>query len=1035
MRSLAAPFQLLFLCTVINIFLIAFVNPLEDNCTCGYYDSGTNSVFTDSIIVYFNETTSLPLPDFVTEAYTHDYEKGWTTQFREGANISNVGILNSSISPEESKSLELRVSPYQEDHLVVGSSLRTSRRDIQYGSFTALLRPPGPLAGMGGSALSMAVQYNSSQKITLDLQNKNQPSDAFVSMLHGDDNPRDSHGVPFESIATRDFGNGTITPWEYTEFRMDWTPEYVKFYIGGFLARTSLKSADTAMISTPSTFFLKHWSNGNAFSSQGPPTLSTTANVGWVRAFFNSSLMDSDDHVNLKNQCQSTDPCLSSDTTLRVSSTFSPAALSEWKQRPKHRPSHMFAIWLAVACITGSTLLLINAVWMRTRETITGHKKKDPSDQEEMRRNFTAMSAKNDLRAAAVARSASLALAVQVRKPSYGAHDSVKSFNMTESPSHAFEEGSFATKLRPKVHFQNPVPFGHATIEEEHDDLIERTLGDSVSIEESKSELRSHRKRHICADVTVGPDSGTTRRRPTTFSSKAYTINNGADHRRQQAIARREQSSRTLSLRKISGIAESPVSCSPDGSSSFAASKTSTNVADSQQRIDHLAGLLAICCIIVTAINFSLTFGFGILNAGAFQHYKSEETIRKSLSQILLNPIWIGPFFLTSSRFLVAGYLRTGDLLVIAEKAVGRTFRLMNPIAAMALLEYFLIGIQATKWLQYLPSITWSIWPYVIPYKTFGNIINEILELVYLIPNATPVIISNYCTGVLWTVPVQIQGSWTALLAVIVAYEIKSPWKKLAFYAFCIINHWYAVSWGTYFLFGVMLTDLEMSHNWRKHLHARSVIYYPVLIFCILLGMAALGLDIIAQWGKVNYVSAEYGIHPNPSTGLAISQGSEVYLPYYFPRINGIAFAVGIQAAIELSPLIQKLLSIRLLQRIFPHIFTIYLVHGFIFWSLGSWICVALAVYGLPYWSNILIVALCCYFVIGLSSPLLTPIVESLGKILSKDVWRIAHEVPLPRKPTLYPFPSGYLFNRYTTQRGRGGSQDVKIQNMRYPGW
>jgi len=54
----------------------------------------------------------------------------------------------------------------------------------------------------------------------------------------------------------------------------------------------------------------------------------------------------------------------------------------------------------------------------------------------------------------------------------------------------------------------------------------------------------------------------------------------------------------------------------------------------------------------------------------------------------------------------------------------------------------------------------------------------------YLIPNAAPQITFNYCTGVLWTIPGQLQGSWLVLLGVIVIREIKTPWKRFGYYIF-----------------------------------------------------------------------------------------------------------------------------------------------------------------------------------------------------------------------------------------------------------
>ena len=67
---------------------------------------------------------------------------------------------------------------------------------------------------------------------------------------------------------------------------------------------------------------------------------------------------------------------------------------------------------------------------------------------------------------------------------------------------------------------------------------------------------------------------------------------------------------------------------------------------------------------------------------------------------------------MTSTRFLVSNYLRNGDLQNVAEKTVGRPFRLLIPVVAIAMLEYFLMDSGATAWLEYLPSVTWSTWPF-----------------------------------------------------------------------------------------------------------------------------------------------------------------------------------------------------------------------------------------------------------------------------------------------------------------------------------
>ncbi|TKA37332.1 hypothetical protein B0A49_12784, partial [Cryomyces minteri] len=73
------------------------------DCSCGFYDASTQHLFTESTIVYFNESSGLPLEDFAVESYEHKYERDWNAVYRQGAAASNVRLSNSSSFP----SLEL----------------------------------------------------------------------------------------------------------------------------------------------------------------------------------------------------------------------------------------------------------------------------------------------------------------------------------------------------------------------------------------------------------------------------------------------------------------------------------------------------------------------------------------------------------------------------------------------------------------------------------------------------------------------------------------------------------------------------------------------------------------------------------------------------------------------------------------------------------------------------------------------------------------------------------------------------------------
>ena len=317
------------------------------------------------------------------------------------------------------------------------------------------------------------------------------------------------------------------------------------------------------------------------------------------------------------------------------------------------------------------------------------------------------------------------------------------------------------------------------------------------------------------------------------------------------------------------------------------------------------------------------------------------------MAPYFLNAAWLGLFFTTSTRFLTVGYLRSGNLRIIAEKTVTRPFRLIIPVAGVVILEYFLIDCGATQWLEYLPSVTWSTWPYTVRYENFGEFLNELLELLYLIPNAAPQITFNYCTGVLWTIPVTLQGSWISLLGVMIIYELKNPWKRFGYYIICILMNWYAREWGSYFWAGLVLADLDAIYKYTKYIYARPILHWFLLLTCLLTAFTMLTWDALLIDANVPLLALERGIHPDLKTGRPIAQTENKGYPAYFePRLNGLIFASVVQLGVEISPTTQKLFSSKILMWIFPHIFTIYLFHGLIFWTLGSLIVVQLSAAG-----------------------------------------------------------------------------------------
>jgi hypothetical protein len=199
--------------------------------------------------------------------------------------------------------------------------------------------------------------------------------------------------------------------------------------------------------------------------------------------------------------------------------------------------------------------------------------------------------------------------------------------------------------------------------------------------------------------------------------------------------------------------------------------------------------------------------------------------------------------------------------------------------------------------------------------------------------------------------------------------------------------------------------DPDLTYKYTKFLYARPLVYYPFLIFVILVAQSGFTIDMLIQHTGVYYPGYEYGWHPDVKTGLSISQADgSTYPDNYIPRLNALISTVFMQLLVEISPMIQTFLSLKPFQWVFPHIFTVYLIHGFIFWSIGSLVCINLFAAGVPYWACVLVVFVICYGTLIGSMPILTPIVEIVGKNVTQSLWEHASQEPAPRKKTLYPF-------------------------------
>lgn len=645
------------------------------DCSCGFYDPATKEFFTDSSIVYFNETTELPTNILVPEVYENKYEKGWNARYRQAFSQSNI-VLGQD-QDESNSSLQLQLTPSTSDHLVVGGGVQTPRRDIFYGSFRTLMRSPP--YWIPGSALSMTLHYNDSQTINLDLNDLSE-SDAWVAMLSQAEFPGRDLGVNYSVLSNSTY---RLSPWDYTEFRIDWTAKAVKYYVGGILFRTILKDQATSFPQTPTAFRLKHWSVGDYFTTQGPPTNGSVANIGWMRIFFNSSVSTEEDERALTQRCSLKDACTTEDMTLRGYSPYIPESRTTWLQAPN--PTRSRTIPIVILIITGamSGLLIANALVMRIPR---GENKLHMSaNEEEQKPTISSYEHSTGMTSdAAIVVPSALESANDSKIASYYGSRAVSNYPSTaisqrESRAASTHGGietsrprmpSSRNSLGPYIHIQlgTTSPSQYARDEPKRPRLSWREFSNRME-QLQRDESRQSREKsseHPGASISIqnrkGSEVSSLSGRSQLYGNSSFADSGsvmdswpaGEAIEVQCPSRSYSQSAMTATLNVDTSTARTVGLYSPPDNDHCSCNEDETHqvspiLRPCKERINHLAGLLAFSCLLVTAIQFTLTFSPASIEPGAEIHYNAETWARKVLSAYFLNLVWVGKSTDTSS--------------------------------------------------------------------------------------------------------------------------------------------------------------------------------------------------------------------------------------------------------------------------------------------------------------------------------------------------------------------------------------------------
>ena len=626
-------------------------------CACGYEDASTGELYTDAIIVYFNETQTLPNDVLVAEEFTHKSEKGYNSIYRQGATLDNVMISNISQvdwmeTVNNQNTLELFVSPSTNMHVVDGGSVRTRRQDILHGTFRASMRGPHPW--VGGSALSMILLHNETSSFEIDLCNTNDPEYAAVTQLINSEYPSQSwpQRVNYTMLKQGSDEVAPASPWDFMDLQLDWSKKHVNFSIAGNHSRSV--HTKNEIPTEPLPLIFKHWSIGDSKWMQGPPVDRSAANIAWVRAFFNSSLTSSHEQRDFDSRCKASRKCDVNDLTLRGSSSYQEDALLPWKESPRNK-----AWKLPSAIVSGSgafvgfmmllNVLLRRAPWKRLYHSSSAEPTSDNAPLSEARANLAAT-----LSPSTVSLSSAYTTDTPggLRSPASminGAHGNLYTLDPKLIQSKMFESHISGTK---------PIETGISFTPQDYEasdawSSIAHTLvstPDSSTAKSTRVYERELSKTTLTSptqtiresrvfdpnsdDIQVLPQWPLT---PNPFEDEKLELKNIFEDRAYEITPDSSSTAMGLGIsteEKGKSVAVSEHEIIPEAPQDKPI-VTSAHNPPPKKRIDYLAGLVTISCFSVTFIHFTLTF---IPFAGGLSfgmHYKSEYWARYTVSPLM----------------------------------------------------------------------------------------------------------------------------------------------------------------------------------------------------------------------------------------------------------------------------------------------------------------------------------------------------------------------------------------------------------------
>jgi len=282
-------------------------------CECGYTVNSTSSpaysLFTEAFETDFLHLYNLANQSAVSE--NPNKATGWTPQaynitpsdargpYGKAAMLSNLltnpfpnkttwGGLEQGSDPGLQLWVRQALVPLSGTSQMVSSAeVASTRDDMLYGSF----RVGAKFSSVNGTCGAFFFYRNDSSEIDYEYLsrlapaagsgNNSSPMNMVVQSPQSVSQGFNAAGTPGFDVVGMPF----LAAEGYHEYRFDWLPERIDFYVDGSMVWTG----NSFVPDGPGRLIMNHWSNGDPNWSGGPPAEDAVMTVSYVKAYFNTT--------------------------------------------------------------------------------------------------------------------------------------------------------------------------------------------------------------------------------------------------------------------------------------------------------------------------------------------------------------------------------------------------------------------------------------------------------------------------------------------------------------------------------------------------------------------------------------------------------------------------------------------------------------------------------------------------------------------------------------------------------------------------